>query len=82
MCIKINLKQTVLARLFFFVIYNDKIPFMHFSWDEELLMLLTLRVSFHSRLRRFLWEIHICSVTFRGLVLKCNIGTDGEVRRL
>lgn len=35
MCIKINPKQTVLARLFFFVIYDVKIPFMHRSWGEE-----------------------------------------------
>lgn len=35
MCIKINLKQTVLARLFFFVIYDGEIPFMHLGWGVE-----------------------------------------------
>ena len=56
MCIKINLKQTVLARLFFFVIYDVKIPFMHLTWGEEGLTLLSLSVSFLQGLRRFLWE--------------------------
>lgn len=50
MCIKINLKQTLLARLFFFVIYDDKIAFMHLRWgEEERPMLPTLRVSAHSQ---------------------------------
>lgn len=49
MCIKINLKQAVLARLFFFVIYDDKIPFMHLRWGEEGFTLLTLRVKFSLR---------------------------------
>lgn len=60
---KINLKQTALARLFFFVIYDVKIPFMHLRWGELGLMLLTLRVSFHSGLQRFLWEIQTLSIT-------------------
>lgn len=65
MCIKINLKQTILARLFFFVIYDDKIPFMHLSWGDERLMLPTLRVSAHSGPRRFPGEIQTRFVTIR-----------------
>lgn len=72
MCIKINLKQTVLARLFFFVIYDVKIPFMHLTWGEEGLTLLSLSVSFLRGLRRFLWEIQTCSVTFRGFMVTRN----------
>lgn len=43
MCIKINLKQTVLARLFFFVIYDVKILFMGVGLGvRDGLILLTL----------------------------------------
>ncbi len=42
---KINLKQSALARLFFFVIYYIKFPFMHPSWGKEGVRLLTLRDS-------------------------------------
>lgn len=60
MCIKINLKQTVLARPFFFVIYDDQIPFMHLSWGEEGLTVLTLRICFSFGLHRLLREIQTC----------------------
>lgn len=81
MCIKINLKQTVLARLFFFVIYDGEIPFMHLSWTVEGLMLLTLRVTFHSSLRGFLWEIRTRSITFCWRHVT-SVSSHGEVRRL
>lgn len=35
MCIKMNPKQTALARLFFFVIYDVKITFRHQRWGGE-----------------------------------------------
>lgn len=76
MCIKINLKQTALARLFFFVICNDKFLSCVTASREAHLMLQTLTASLH-----FSWK-------FKHVVLNSNlwqsinsVGSDTEVRK-